>query len=208
MNRSDLQKLLSLVSSAEGMVWQDAPVTKQRLNDAIALINAELAKPETLDVLGYQSMFHMAARDLAAIHDALGLDPADAAGAAPIIVAIQKLKAKKRTAEKSSIVAASLSYPEIPDNSKRAKKVVGQEWAARPCGCNPDCSVWLVNGIPGTTFKKSEALLVAQALPLYQIARAVVSICDGDHDASLACMEGSPLVDAARKAVSAVEGTP
>lgn len=37
-------------------------------------------------------MFEAAMLDLAAIHDALGLDPEDAAGAEPIIAAIEELK--------------------------------------------------------------------------------------------------------------------
>ena len=51
-------------------------------------------------------------------------------------------------------------------------------------------------------FKEADARLIAAAPDLLEIARAIVAVCDSGKHADMACMEGSPLVDAARAAIA------
>ena len=53
---------------------------------------------------------------------------------------------------------------------------------------------------------RANARLIAAAPDLLEIARAIVAICDIGKYADMACMEGSPLVDAARDAIAKAEG--
>ena len=53
---------------------------------------------------------------------------------------------------------------------------------------------------------RANARLIAAAPDLLEIARAIVAICDTGKYADMACMEGSPLVDAARDAIAKAEG--
>ena len=55
-------------------------------------------------------------------------------------------------------------------------------------------------------FTEADARLIAAAPDLLEIARAIVAICDIGKYADMACMEGSPLVDAARDAIAKAEG--
>ena len=53
---------------------------------------------------------------------------------------------------------------------------------------------------------RANARLIAAAPDLFEIARAIVAVCDSGKYAEMACMEGSPLVDAARAAIAKAEG--
>ena len=53
---------------------------------------------------------------------------------------------------------------------------------------------------------QANARLIAAAPDLLEIARAIVAVCDSGKHADMACMEGSPLVDAARDAIAKAEG--
>lgn len=53
---------------------------------------------------------------------------------------------------------------------------------------------------------RANARLIAAAPDLLEIARAIVAVCDSGKHADMACMEGSPLVDAARDAIAKAEG--
>lgn len=55
---------------------------------------------------------------------------------------------------------------------------------------------------------RANAHLIAAAPDLLEIAQTIVTICDSGNQnlAELACMETSPLVDAARAAIAKAEG--
>lgn len=54
---------------------------------------------------------------------------------------------------------------------------------------------------------EANARLIAAAPELLEIARAIVAVCDSGQHADMACMEGSPLVDAARDAIAKAAGS-
>ena len=62
------------------------------------------------------------------------------------------------------------------------------------------------DGMPRAIELAANARLIAAAPDLLEIARAIVAICDIGKYADMACMEGSPLVDAARDAIAKAEG--
>ena len=60
--------------------------------------------------------------------------------------------------------------------------------------------------LPNAIELAANARLIAAAPDLLEIALAIVALCGLGKHADMACMEGSPLVDAARAAIAKAEG--
>ena len=87
-------------------------------------------------------------------------------------------------------------------------------WSVRPSSNAKNGAAWRDIVSDGQAFGPSyvgealerDAYLIAAAPDLFEIARAIVAVCDSGKHADMACMEGSPLVDAARAAIAKAEG--